>query len=67
MTAVTLLPVTSPGGGVGNLWLQHCGVVIQLFVPLTQRALCLGLLVGNHIVDASSLVIFLPALVWNRF
>jgi len=37
MTAVTLVPVTNPGGGVGNLlWLQHCGVVIQL-CSLTQR------------------------------
>src|SRR4051812_22346873 len=56
MTAVTLLPVTNPGGGVGNLvWLQHCGVVIQFglvpvqHVPRGGR----GLLVGNHIVDAS--------------
>ena len=64
MTAVTLAP--HPFVGVGNLWLQHCwctGVLVQLwccyFVVGSQAT---GLLVGNHIVDASSLVIFVPPL-----
>jgi hypothetical protein len=28
-------------GGLGKLWLQHCGVVIQLwFVPVQQTWVC---------------------------
>ena len=61
MTAVTLLPVPQPGLGWEALWLQlvllpvegRGGVVIQLFGSQAT-----GLLVGNHIVDASSLVSF---------
>ena len=70
MTAVTLLPVRT-GCAVG--WeicgynmscpvMGSCGVVIQLLVPCNK----LGLLFGNHIVDASSLVFFLPPLVCKR-
>ena len=58
MTAVTLLPGPAACAVGWEIWLQHCGVVIQLLVPV-QRALA-GLLFGNHIVDASSLVFFLP-------
>lgn len=65
MTAVTLAPVPPwPCPGVGKLCGYNipagegrCGVVIQLSV-LKQRARGAGLLVGNHIVDASSLVSF---------
>ena len=56
MTAVTLLPVpplAQPGAGVGRL----CGynIVVLLFscVWFLNRS-TRGLLVGNHIVDASS-------------
>jgi hypothetical protein len=62
MTAVTLCPhPPAPWGvGVGNLVVTTmCGVVILLwFVPQAT-----GLLVGNHIVDASSLVSLYPFLV----
>ena len=55
MTAVTLLP--EPPRGWENLWLHDAAVTrlwcIQLcLVPVTEQALA-GLLVGNHIVDAS--------------
>jgi uncharacterized membrane protein len=42
----------------GVVLLFCCG-----FVPCATARLVAGLLVGNHIVDASSLVIFLPLLV----
>lgn len=59
---------------MGSLWLQHCfpagygrcGVVIQFLVPVAFKPV-VGLLVGNHIVDASSLVFFLPVLGVNVF
>ena len=65
MTAVTLSPVTNPGGvvwencGYNSLSIEQlCGVV---YLVVWFRPSNLGLLVGNHIVDASSLVIFLPS------
>ena len=75
MTAVTLVPVTrwlcrgvgkSCGYNIrarvtGQLWC--CYVVVVLF-PATHR---FGLLFGNHIVDASSLVSFYQPLVANAF
>ena len=64
MTAVTLLPGTSP---VGVVWEIFCGynIVVLLFSFCSLDATCpvLGLLVGNHIVDASSLV-YLFTLSW---
>ena len=63
MTAVTLapVPVTAPGGVAGGksvvlqLW---CCYFVVVFVPWNNVAAVAGLLFGNHIVDASSLVIF---------
>ena len=50
---------------MGNLWCYNCGVrtvvlfIVLWFCSLGQRCrLVTGLLFGNHIVDASSLVIF---------
>ena len=64
MTAVTLVPDPPCvlGGG------KTCGVttvvlfysVVLVPVPVT-RLVVAGLLVGNHIVDACSLVLFVPA------
>ena len=63
MTAVTLLPATNPVGWCG----KSCGynIVVLLFSFCSLDATCpvLGLLVGNHIVDASSLV-YLFTLSW---
>ena len=63
VTAVTLGPAPARGcRGWGILWLQ-------LFLPVAGQGWCCvvflfpatnGLLFGNHIVDASSLVFFLP-------
>jgi len=51
MTAVTLLPVPSPGGGGGgkSVVTRCCWLFIQLWFP--------GLLFGNHIVDACVLIV----------
>jgi hypothetical protein len=65
VTAVTLVPVPLAVPGAGNLWLQHVrckksqrwccySVVVVLFPAATPCDT--GLLSGNHIVDASSLV-----------
>jgi hypothetical protein len=61
MTAVTLLPV--PGGwALGwEVWCYNCGVVYSVVGSLQQNAVVAGLLVGNHIVDAGSLVSLYPA------
>ena len=68
MTAVTLAP--HPFLGVGNLWLQHasciCGAVVVLLFCCVFCSQATGLLVGNHIVDASSLVSLYPALWCER-
>src|SRR6478735_4565667 len=70
MTAVTLLPVPpAVGRGWEDLWLQHgrCSdaAVVLLFSLVwfaSQRCRRVtGLLVGNHIVDASSLVSLYPS------
>ncbi len=68
MTAVTLLPGTHPWGCV---W-ETCGynisgVVILLWFCSLEQARGAGLLVGNHIVDASSLVSLYPPLVQTPF
>lgn len=66
MTAVTLVP--EPPGGLGNL-VVTTSCAVPLFRGVAQGVvLCYsvvgsqatGLLVGNHIVDAGSLVIFVP-------
>jgi hypothetical protein len=68
MTAVTLVPVRRGCGARGG---KFCGYNCSLCcwerwcclfscVPQRNRPVA-GLLVGNHIVDASSLVIFLPS------
>jgi hypothetical protein len=57
MTAVTLLPGTHRWC-VWEIWCYNCGVVIQLWCCSLQQNRVTGLLVGNHIVDASSLVFF---------
>ncbi len=77
MTAVTLLPDPSrfeAGGGKSgyNMLLQLlvAGVVLLLccvFVPWNNVPVVSGLLFGNHIVDASSLVIFVPPVGCKRF
>ena len=57
MTAVTLLPVTNPfRGWCGKSVVTTCGVVFSCFGSGQQRV---GLLVGNHIVDASRVMYFL--------
>lgn len=68
MTAVTLCP--HPVVGVGNLVVTTCsallGAVVVLLFSYRSRGKQtggVGLLVGNHIVDASSLVSFYHDLV----
>src|SRR6478735_1966157 len=56
MTAVTLAPVPGPGRGGGEiLWCYNCGVVFSYGLVPCNRSNPAGLLVGNHIVDASML------------
>ena len=52
--------------GYNMLLLGSCGVVIQLLVPVATSRVT-GLLFGNHIVDASSLVSFYHPRVANAF
>ena len=70
MTAVTLLPVPTRWGLVGRLcgyniyhplvggWLWCCCIQLCWFRAVTTRVLW-GLLVGNHIVDASRICMYL--------
>jgi hypothetical protein len=68
MTAVTLAPVTHPLGVVWeicgyNMFCSDAVVVLYSIVfPFDNKPL-FGLLFGNHIVDASSLVSFYHYLV----
>ncbi len=68
MTAVTLAPRPPAVRGREILWLQHpaplrgqwwCCYSVVVF-PGGNKPVGFGLLFGNHIVDASSLVIFFP-------
>ena len=66
MTAVTLVPVPRCCGGGGksggyNMFLPVKAVVVLLFSCVFVPQATFGLLFGNHIVDASSLVFFLPS------
>lgn len=63
MTAVTFSPhhARARGGWWWEIFGYNCGVVILLCSQAT------GLLVGNHIVDACSLVIFVPPVGANAF
>jgi len=66
MTAVTLAPPPGPlFAGVGKTVVTTSVVLLFCcgFVPVATCRQVTGLLVGNHIVDASSLVSLYPSLV----